>query len=48
VTEQEMENGKEEFYVDFRNKKTGEYIIKVRNLIERDEKVRNRVKQLEE
>jgi hypothetical protein len=36
VTEEEMENGKEEFYVDFRKKKTGEFIIKVRNLIERD------------
>ena len=48
VTEEEMENGKEEFYVDFRNKKTGKFIIKVRNLIERDQVIRDRVKKLDE
>lgn len=47
VTEEQMENGNEEVYVDFRTKSQGEVILKVRNLIDKDEELKKRVKKLD-
>jgi hypothetical protein len=47
VTEQELKTGNEEVFIDFREKKTGEIVIKLRNLIEKDAAVKNRVKDLD-
>lgn len=48
VTQKDIDNGYEEVYVDFRKKKEGEVILKVRNLIERNPKIRERVKKLDD
>lgn len=44
VTEEEMENGDKEVFIDFRKNYNGEILIKVKNLLDRNETVRNRVK----
>jgi hypothetical protein len=44
VTEHEIEDGEEEIFVDFRNRAEGEIIMKIRNLVKRNETVRKRVK----
>jgi hypothetical protein len=44
VSEKEMNEGDEEIFVDFRNKQTGQINIKLKNLMERDNEVKERVK----
>ena len=40
VTQDDIDNGEEEVFVDFRKSSVGEIVLKVRNLIERDESIR--------
>lgn len=47
VKAEEIDSGKEEIYVDFRNKTSGELIIKVRNLIKGNKQMEERVKLLD-
>ena len=47
VKPEELETGKEEVYVDFRNKTSGELVIKVRDLIKGNTTMEDRVKPLD-
>ena len=44
VTIEQLNNGEEEVYVDFRTKATGQVVLKVRNLLQKNETIKNRVK----
>lgn len=43
ATQEDIDHGEEEIFVDFRNSTTGEMIFKVRNLVQTNESVRKRV-----
>ena len=46
ITEEEMERGDQELFIDFRSNHQGELIIKVKDRIIRDPEVKKRVKEL--
>lgn len=47
ATQEDIDFGEEEIFVDFRNKSVGEVFFKVRNLAERNETIAKRVKPLD-
>lgn len=48
VTPEEMENGKNEAFIDFREKEEGELVIKLKDLTKTDTKVKEEVKDLDD